>query len=336
MQEKHVSLDAGTTRAAADWQRELARSITDLETLCRALRLDPVAVGASDAAARTFPLRVPRPYLERMEPGRPDDPLLRQILPSEQETRNKAGFDPDPLRETSACRQKGLLQKYPHRVLLAATDACGIHCRYCFRRHRRFSAVRDLRPALATIADDPHIEEVILSGGDPLMLDDASLKQVFYYIEEIPHVKRVRIHSRLPVVLPQRMTPSLLGLLADCRKPLWVVFHVNHAVEISSEVEKAFLELSRAGVPLLSQTVLLRGVNDRADVLQSLFERLIAMRVVPYYLHQMDRVVGTAHFEVAVEEGKRLIEQLRTRLPGFAVPRYVREVPGVPHKVILA
>jgi EF-P beta-lysylation protein EpmB len=333
---QHRYYEKRTDCRRADWQEELAQGVTDLETLCRYLRLDPAAFPSASDAMDAFPLRVPHSYLHRIRPGDPDDPLLRQILPSEEETRKTPGFCRDPLREASAQIERGLLQKYAQRALLLVSERCGVHCRYCFRRHRNGMPGVDLRPALTQIAEDPRIEEVILSGGDPLMLDDESLRQVFYYIEEIPHVKRVRIHTRLPVVLPARVTPLLLEVLEHSRKSCWVVLHINHADELSSDVEEAIGALGETVSPLLSQSVLLRGVNDRFGDLEELFMRLVELRVVPYYLHQIDRVDGAAHFEVPEAEGVKRIEELRACLPGFAIPRYVREVPGVPYKVVIA
>jgi len=225
-----------------------------------------------------------------------------------------------------------VLQKYPHRVLLVVTGACAIHCRYCFRRHFPYAeAPKSLAawdPALRQIADDDTIHEVILSGGDPLMVRDEVLAELVERIAAIPHVRRLRVHTRLPIVIPSRVDAGLLDWLTDTRLTPWVVVHANHPREIDTEVAEALARLVDAGLPVLNQAVLLRGVNDDAETLTELSERLLACRAMPYYLHQLDRVAGAAHFEVPLPRGRELIEQLRTRLPGFGVPRYVQEIAG--------
>jgi len=283
---------------------------------------------------------VPRPYLGRIRPGDPEDPLLRQILPQTEEQATAAGFTNDPVGDAQATWCPGLLRKYRQRVLMLTSRACAVHCRFCFRRHfpyhEGYISTEQWEPPLARIAADPSLREVILSGGDPLMLGDEPLASLVQRLAEIPHLSRLRLHTRLPIVLPQRVTSDLLGWLRATRLTPVVVLHVNHPAEIDPPVASALGRLADAAVPLLNQTVLLRAVNDRLDVLAALYERLVDLRVMPYYLHQLDPVAGAAHFEVPVPLGRRLIEDLRTRLPGYAVPRYVRETPGGLSKQALA
>jgi EF-P beta-lysylation protein EpmB len=228
------------------------------------------------------------------------------------------------------------LHKYEGRVLIVTTGACAVHCRYCFRRHFPYEQSTrtpgEWRSALARIAADTRIREVILSGGDPLMLIDASLSQLAKSVAEIPHVRRLRVHTRLPIMIPERVTDELLDWLTGTRLSPVMVIHANHAAELQGSAAAAVRRIVSAGVPTLNQAVLLRGVNDSVAVLAELSERLVDLRVMPYYLHQLDRVAGAAHFEVPVDEGLRIVEELRRRLPGYAVPRYVREVAGEPYK----
>lgn len=321
-----------------DWQSALSDAVRDPGELCRLLGLEGSV--ASDNAASEFPLLVPRPFLDRILPRNPQDPLLVQVLPQPAELQQTPGYRTDPLEEGRAAIAPGLLQKYRGRCLMVATGACGVHCRFCFRRHFAYDqsprGLPQWEPALGRIAAERSIHEVILSGGDPLMLPDAYLAQLAGHLAEIPHLRRLRLHTRLPVVIPQRVTGALLGWLRGTRLSPAVVVHVNHPAEIDAAVAAALARLVEAGIPVLNQAVLLRGVNDRAEVLEALCERLVDLRVVPYYLHQLDRVAGAAHFEVPEATGAKLIEQLRRRLPGYAVPRYVRETLGAASKTVLA
>jgi len=323
----------------ADWQAALADAVTDPAQLCRGLGLPSSMAAAAERAADRFPLLVPRPYLARIRPGDPRDPLLLQVLPRQEELHQMPRFTTDPLREAEAAQAYGLLWKYRSRCLMLTTGACGVHCRFCFRRHFRcrplFKTTEDRRPAIERIAADRSIHEVILSGGDPLAVDDAPLAQLARRLAEIPHLRRLRVHTRLPIVVPQRVTEALLAWLRGTRLTAVLVIHVNHPAEIDEPVATALDRLVDAGVPVLSQSVLLRGVNDQVDVLADLFGRLVDLRVMPYYLHQLDRVAGAAQFEVPEATGLELLRQLRARLPGYAVPRYVREIPGRPNKVVL-
>jgi EF-P beta-lysylation protein EpmB len=249
------------------------------------------------------------------------------------------GYSTDPLNERAATRQPGLLHKYQSRVLMVTTPACAVHCRYCFRRHFPYSpgprSPSEWEPAIQHIADDSTTREVILSGGDPLTLVDEHLAELARRLAAIGHVRRLRVHTRLPIMIPERVTDELLDWLRATRLVPVVVVHANHPRELDDTVAKALSRMANAGIMLLNQSVLLRGVNDDADVLTELCERLVDLRVQPYYLHQLDRVSGAAHFEVDVSRGRKLVAELRRRLSGYAVPRYVREVAGTPYKVPL-
>jgi EF-P beta-lysylation protein EpmB len=265
-----------------------------------------------------------------------NDPLLKQVLPLSDESLDLPGFTTDAVGDGESHRAPGLLQKYAGRALMIATGACAVHCRYCFRRHYPYEdeprRMSDWEPAFAALEADESIHEVLLSGGDPLMLTDTRLSDLVRRLEAIPHLRRLRIHSRLPIVLPDRITLSLIDVLRGTRlTPIFVV-HANHPNEIVDDCEQALSTLVRNGITTLNQSVLLRGINDDAATLAELSERLINIGVVPYYLHQLDRVAGTAHFEVEPSTGAALIGKLRRRLPGYAVPQYVREITGAEHK----
>jgi EF-P beta-lysylation protein EpmB len=321
---------------AGNWHWSLAEAVRDPDELVDALDLPDEFREPARRAAEQFPLLVPRSFLARMRPGDPADPLLRQVLPLGAELTSVAGFFGDPVADACARRAPGLLHKYAGRALLIATGACAVHCRYCFRRHYPYGQeprrIDDWQPALDTIAADSSLHEVILSGGDPLMLTDARLRHLCQALDAVPHLNRLRIHTRLPIVLPDRITPELIDLLRNSRLTPIVVVHANHPHEVAADCAGALRTLVRSGLTVLNQSVLLRGINDSADALAALCERLVDLGVLPYYLHQLDRVTGAAHFEVSEEAGRTLIAELRRRLPGYAVPHYVREIPGEPHK----
>jgi len=315
----------------------LSQTITKPEALIASLGLDTDLLPAARTANERFALRVPAPFLARIKPGDPDDPLLKQVLPAAAELEEQPGFVSDPLEEGTAQRAPGLLQKYAGRALLIATQACAIHCRYCFRREFPYAeqtsdAAGRWSAALEEIAKDASLEEIILSGGDPLSLSDARLKQLTDALGAIPHVKRVRVHTRTPVVQPARVDAGLVGWLATIRQPVVFVLHVNHPNEIDADVRAACARLRVAGVMLLNQSVLLAGVNDDVGTLQRLSVALMDAGVLPYYLHLPDRVRGTAHFDVAETRAKELVAGLTARLSGYLVPRLVREIPGRPSK----
>ena len=324
-------------QATAGWQRELADAVRDPGELCRLLAIDLPLADEARRSAAGFPLLVPRAFVARMRKGDRHDPLLLQVLPVAAERQVAAGFSADPLAEAAALAAPGLVQKYAGRALVLATGACAINCRYCFRRdfpYAESGATRaGVEAAVDAVAADPTIHEVILSGGDPLLLDVERLGRLVERIEGIPHVRRLRIHSRLPIVLPTRVTESLTAILAATRLATVMVVHANHPAELDAAVAAALARLAAARVILLNQAVLLAGVNDSVAVLATLSERLVEIGVLPYYLHLLDRVQGTAHFEVSEDAAKCLHEALRARLPGYAVPRLAREVPGEPAKV---
>jgi len=317
------------------WQVLLSQAITDPKILLRELGLSLDLLPATLKASQAFHLRVPRGFVARMRPADPTDPLLRQVLPVGEELDNVRGYSHDPLQELNAMPVPGVLHKYQGRVLLTSTGACAIHCRYCFRRHYPYPQAnphRQQQQTLDYLRADPRISEVILSGGDPLTLSDARLGRLAETLATLPQIKRLRIHSRVPVVLPERVDSALLDWLRTTRLQVILVIHSNHANEIDTEVESALQKLQAVGVTLLNQSVLLRGINDRAETLAVLSERLFAAGVLPYYLHQLDPVAGAAHFEVADKSARLIIKQLRNKLPGYLVPRLVREKPGHPAK----
>lgn len=316
------------------WRRALAEAVTRPSELLALLGLPDEPAMAS--AARRFGLRVPRGFIARMHPGDRHDPLLLQVLPVAAECLPTTGFMTDPLGEAAAMAAPGLLHKYQGRVLLTLTGACGIHCRYCFRRHYPYSEANPAgshwEQALNYIAEDPSIQEVILSGGDPLSLSDHRLAAMVAELAAVPHIRRLRIHSRLPVVLPERITSDMLDWLTSSRLKPVLVIHVNHAQEIDAQVRAALGKITAAGVLLLNQSVLLKGINDTTDRLYDLCEVLFEAGVLPYYLHQLDHVQGAAHFEVSDDRAQVLMTELRARLPGYLLPRLVREEAGKPGK----
>ena len=294
----------------------------------------------SHKAAADFPLRVPLSFAERMEKGNPNDPLLRQVMPVKDETLMFPGYQADPVGDVAAAKLPGLLHKYHGRVLLINTGACAIHCRYCFRRNFPYHELQLSKQqegyALDYIRSDETISEVILSGGDPMLLSDERLEHLLRQLESISHVQRIRIHSRLPIVLPDRITQELVRILSNTGKNIVLIVHCNHANEISEDVIAAVNLLKNKGITLLNQAVLLRGVNDHADVLCNLSETLFAHGILPYYLHLLDKASGTGHFEVPKEEAKTLITKVQNRLPGYLVPRLVQEVAGKKAKQVVA
>lgn len=324
--------------SAHGWQQSLREAIRSVPELLALLGLDAEAVGA-DAAELAFPILVPRGFAARMRPGDSDDPLLRQVLPVLREREATPGFVADPVGDLARLAGPGVIHKYPGRVLLIATGACAVHCRYCFRRHfpyaEELAARERWAPALATVAADPSIREVILSGGDPLSLGTPRLVELTAGLAVMPHVRRLRIHTRWPIVLPARVDRELLDWLGALPWPVTVVVHANHAREIDDEVAEALGALRGAGAVVLNQAVLLAGVNDSLEAQAALCERLGDLGVLPYYLHLLDPVAGAAHFAVDARRGRALVRGLRERLPGYLVPRLARELPGRRSKTVL-
>jgi L-lysine 2,3-aminomutase len=284
-----------------------------------------------------FPMMVPRAFAARMRPGDRQDPLLLQVLPDEREHEQEVGFVADPVGDTASRRSPGLLHKYRGRVLLITTGACAIHCRYCFRQAFPYQSDRasagHWQPALDYIAARAGIDEVILSGGDPLMLSTRQLEILGDGLRGIGHIKRLRIHTRLPVVLPDRVNENLCNWISNLPWPVVVVIHANHAAEFDGSVDQAMIRLRNAGATLFNQTVLLAGINDRAETLIELMERSFAAHVIPYYLHLLDRVAGAARFDSDQKHALTLLEAMRVQLSGYLVPRLVREQAGAPYKL---
>ncbi len=334
----------GPVRATESrWQQQMKLAIRSPERLARELDLPLDAIcprQANGCGKGSFPLFVPLPYLARIERGNPQDPLLLQVLPTHQENEMAPGFSEDPIDESSFLAATGLLHKYLGRALMIVSGTCAIHCRYCFRRHFPYSESSGLatgwQEAVDHLRADNSIREVILSGGDPLTVVDAQLEALIDRLESINHLRRLRVHTRLPVVIPQRITQQLVNRLTCSTLRTVFVIHCNHANEVDSEVAAAVNRLTGNSIPVLNQSVLLRGVNDSLAALTGLSERLIQIGVIPYYLHQLDPVAGAAHFQVPVERGLELVEQMRATLSGYLVPRYVQEIPGLQSKTKLA
>lgn len=349
-------------KAMPTWKTHVIQAIRDPAELCSLLGLSRQLAEEANAVMGSFPLLLPRTMLTRITPGNAADPVLRQFLPTRAEAASAPGFSADPLEEQAACPVPGVLAKYEGRILILATSACPVHCRYCFRRHFSHSGMqremlsvvnpdgtdKACRPGVTSTTEDgfrsticdyiesrPDCREVILSGGEPLLLEDEKLREWFLHISQIPHVLRIRIHTRLPVVIPQRVTPELLDVLHSTRLQPVIVLHINHPQEIDEATAEAISRLAASGVLLLCQSVLLARVNDDPKSLAALYERLAGLRVLPYYLHQLDRVLGAHHFDVPIARGREIVQELRRRLPGYLVPRYVQERPGEKAKVPL-
>lgn len=317
--------------AQSSWQRALADAVRDLDELAALLDLPAAELAALADRDGHFPLLVPRSYVARMARGRLDDPLLRQVLPLRAEGLEVAGFGADPLAERALARG-GVLQKYASRALLITTAACPVHCRYCFRREfpytEQLAAREAWQPALRALAARGDVREVILSGGDPLSLSNGRLAALFSSLATLESVDTLRIHTRFPIVLPERIDAGLLAVLGGVAHKLVVVVHCNHPHEIDADVAAALARLGGGIDLLLNQAVLLAGVNDDAETLECLSRRLFECGALPYYLHMLDKVAGAAHFEVSDEHAQRLLRALRAKLPGYLVPKLVRETPG--------
>ena len=327
------------TPSREDWLIQLADVITDPDELLRLLKIDTDEnLIAGGAAKRLFPLRVPRAFAARMQPGNPHDPLLRQVLTSQEEFIAAPGFSTDPLDEQSSV-VPGLLHKYRNRALLLVKGGCAVNCRYCFRRHFPYADnqgnKRNWQGALDYIAEHPELDEIIFSGGDPLMAKDHELDWLLAQLEAIPHIKRLRIHSRLPIVIPARITDTLSARFARSSLQILLVNHINHAQEIGDDFRHAMAQLRQANVTLLNQSVLLRGVNDNAQTLADLSNALFDAGVMPYYLHVLDKVQGAAHFMVSDDEARMIMRELLTLVSGYMVPKLAREIGGEPSKTPL-
>ncbi len=299
-----------------------------MDRLADFLQLTPTQREVIDSHSE-FPLNLPLRLAQKIVKGTLDDPILRQFLPMKEERKRVPAFVQDPVADVSFRRESKLLHKYEGRALLICTSACAMHCRYCFRRHFDYEGTdRPFHQELALIAQDESLQEIILSGGDPLSLSNERLGELMDALSAIPHVKRIRFHTRYPIGIPERIDEGFLQMLRKSVKQVWFVVHINHPRECDADIFERLKAIQRIGCPVMNQAVLLRGVNDRASTLKELSEVLVNQGVIPYYLHQLDRVNGAAHFEVDEEEGRALIEEIAKSLPGYAVPKYVKEIPG--------
>jgi EF-P beta-lysylation protein EpmB len=322
-----------------DWQLCLQETLTSPDDVSQALDLNQNDLVTLREGHRLFPIKIPKTLLNRIKKGNLKDPVLRQFLPSAQETQTKTGYSKDPLSEKEANPVRGLLHKFTHRVLLTVAQHCAVNCRFCFRRHFDYASNspsrQDWQHAIDYITQNTQIEEVILSGGDPLSVPDGYLQDLIGRIAAIPHVHTLRIHTRFPVMIPQRITDALLKVLTNHRLNTVMVLHCNHANEIDDNVILACELMKSHGIVLLNQTVLLRDINDTLEAQASLHQKLFSIGVLPYYLHAFDPIQGAHHYDVPDDEAKALMQALRDRLPGYCVPRLVREIPGSSSKAIL-
>jgi L-lysine 2,3-aminomutase len=314
------------------WQEQLSQAIRQPNELLKYIGLKADAIGYSHQAIAQFPIRVPHAFANRIRQNDPNDPLLRQVFPYIDEENEVSGFIKDPLAESGVQPVQGLLQKYKSRVLSITTAACAIHCRYCFRRHFPYqestASSEHWKTSLEYIKEDQSINEVILSGGDPLTLSDRRLTEICSSLAEIKHIKRIRFHTRLPIVLPDRITTTLLKHITDNNKSILFVIHSNHANELDSHVSTVVKLLQSFGILVLNQSVLLKGVNDSVTALVDLSERLVENNIVPYYLHLLDPVAGAAHYDVSTEQAQTLIKEMQASVSGYLVPKLVKEEIG--------
>jgi len=316
------------TDSKSPWKKSLAGAYHDPQELLADLGIEADLVVLDPAP--TFPFRVPREFAEKMRHGDLDDPLLRQVLPFAQELSSSEGFLADPVEDSTFETQPGLLHKYLNRALIITTGGCAINCRYCFRRNFPYqNSVGNTRfqKIIETLQQSTDIEEIILSGGDPLLLDDEKLAGLCAELDAISHLKRLRIHTRLPVTIPSRITPALQKTLGETRLEVAFVIHANHPNEVDTTLAQGLKSLHKCGVNLFNQSVLLRGVNDAPSSLVRLSERLFSANVTPYYVHLLDPVSGSAHFAVSLERAKEIEQSMRDVLPGYLLPKFVREIP---------
>ncbi len=319
------------------WQQELAEGFNNIQKLCQYLNISHSHDNFLTTA--DFPLRVPVEFVDRMEKGNINDPLLRQVLPLKDENITLPGFNKDPVGDVNAITETGVIHKYHDRVLLITTGSCAINCRYCFRRNFPYSEFQlsnnKTSHAISYIKNNPNITEVILSGGDPLLLSDEKLYKLLFQLEQIENIKRIRVHSRIPVILPSRITTDFCDMLSKISKPIVLVVHSNHANELNLNVHLACEKIKKANITLLNQSVLLKDINDSTEQLCRLSEKLFALGIMPYYLHLLDKATGTGHFEVDQETAIALMNQVKQQLPGYLVPKLVREQAGAANKILI-
>lgn len=320
------------------WKQTLKSAFYDTDQLLEYLQIKQSIYQLQNPVQSNFPMRVPLPFAEKMEKGNINDPLLLQVLAKHLENLTVEGYSDDPLQEQQNT-VPGLLHKYSGRVLLLLTGSCAVNCRYCFRRHfpyeQQLASGENLNENLKYIEEDATIREVILSGGDPLLVNDSQLEQLIYRLDKIKHLTRLRIHSRLPIVIPQRLTDALQRCLAETRLQTSIVIHANHANEIDDILGEKLVNLARNGVSLFNQSVLLKNVNDNPETLADLSEKLFEYQVIPYYIHQLDPVAGAAHFDVDKKRALDIMRQLGDLLPGYLLPKFVMEEPEKACKTIL-
>lgn len=321
------------------WQQELAEGFNNIDELCEFLNISSADKSLISYSSH-FPLRVPREFVSRMEKANINDPLLKQILPIKDENITAPGFTDDPVGDINSMTETGVIHKYQGRVLFITTGSCAINCRYCFRRNFPYSdfqlSTKKHLNAIAYVQSHQDISEVIFSGGDPLLLNDSKILDLIKQLENIAHIKRIRIHSRLPIVLPSRITTEFCNQLSTIKKDLILVVHSNHQNELNEKVKLACQKLKNANITLLNQTVLLKGINDDADQLSALHEKLFTFNILPYYLHLLDKAAGTAHFEVTQVVAIKLMDQIKRSLPGYLVPKLVREQVGAANKIVIS
>jgi EF-P beta-lysylation protein EpmB len=317
------------------WRKIQRENITSLSELSAFLELSPETERLLYQHP-TFILNLPRRLASKIAKNDSTDPLFLQFVPLQSEQKETLGFEEEPIRDSSFIREAKLVHKYQGRALIVTTGACAMHCRYCFRKNFNYEvADKTFAKELEVTANDSSIQEIILSGGDPLSLSDSTLGLLLANLSNIPHLMRIRFHTRFPMGIPERITDSFLELLRSCSKQIWFVIHANHLNEFDDDVWEALKKIRLLGIPVLNQSVLLKGVNDDERTLKALNEALIDHGIMPYYLHQLDRVQGSAHFEVSEEKGKDLLKAISGQISGFGVPKYVREIPGQPNKTIL-
>lgn len=328
------------TNQNLSWSQHLSQALTSLPELVEHLGLPKSLAPQGVEAHQSFKLLVPRPYLSRIEYGNPNDPLLLQILPSAAEMQKVIGYTKDPLEEADHNPQKAIVHKYKRRLLVITTGTCAVNCRYCFRRHFPYGdnqlAQAEWQSVIDYVKHHPEINEIILSGGDPLMMKDSLLADKVRKLEDLPQIKRLRIHSRLPVVIPARVCDEMLAWIKASRLDIVMVWHINHANEIDEELVQAAHRLKRAGVTLLNQGVLLKGINDSVDAQVNLSEAVFSAGILPYYMFTLDPVEGAAHFDIHIEDAQRLMGKVAAELPGYLVPRLAKEIPGKPAKSVFA
>ena len=319
------------------WQQELAEGFNNSAELCNYLEI-PNSISKTLAFPK-FAVRVPHDFVDRIEKGNINDPLLKQILPSTDESTDFPGFNNDPVGDLNAMTESGVIHKYHGRVLFITTGACAINCRYCFRKNFPYSdfqlSTKKITQAIQYIKNNSDISEVILSGGDPLLLNDQKLFSLLQQLDTIKHLKRIRIHSRIPIVLPNRITTEFCGMLSSIKKAIVFVVHSNHANELSNSVKLACQKIKACDITLLNQSVLLKDINDNAPALSALSEKLFTFGIMPYYLHLLDKATGTGHFEVDQKTAIALIDQVKKQLPGYLVPKLVREQAGAANKIVI-